>query len=169
MSEDKIRKEIESKFGNRLRVRVNGILIEDDKILLIKHQMSASSFFWSTPGGGMSYGSSLEDNLKREFLEETGLSIEPIRFLGLSEYLSPPLHALECFYSVKKMKGNAILGIDPELPSECQIIREIKWMTLKEIHSLEKNSFHQIFLGIKSLSELVLYKGYFNFENNSIK
>jgi len=61
------------------------------------------------------------------------------------------------------------LGIDPELPSESQIIKEIKWMTLKEIHSLEKNSFHQIFLGIKSVSELVLYKGYFNFENNSIK
>jgi hypothetical protein len=61
------------------------------------------------------------------------------------------------------------LGKDPELAPENQILLDLKWMTLEEVHALESNSIHQIFLGIKSLSELVLCKGYFNFENNYLK
>lgn len=168
MSKDKISKEIESTFGHRLRVRVNGVLIEGDKILLVKHQMGNGRLFWSTPGGGMEFGSSAKENLCREFKEETGLEVEPIDFLFVHEFLAPPLHAIECFFSVKRTSGSAILGKDPELAPENQILLDLKWMTLEEVHSLGSTSIHQIFLGIKSLSELVLYKGYFNFENNSL-
>lgn len=169
MSKDKISKEIESTFGNRLRVRVNGVLIEDEKILLVQHQMGNGRLFWSTPGGGMEFGSSAKENLSREFREETGLEIEPQDFLFVHEFLSPPLHAIECFFTVKRTSGSAVLGKDPELAVENQILLELKWMTLKEVHALGNDSIHQIFIGIKSLSELVLCKGYFNFENNSLK
>ena len=74
MSEDKISKEIESKFGHHLRIRVNGVLIEGNKILLVKHRMGSSRDFWSTPGGGMQFGSSAQENLVREFLEETNFN-----------------------------------------------------------------------------------------------
>ena len=169
MSEDKISKEIESKFGNRLRIRVNGVLIEEKKILMVKHKMSAERDFWSTPGGGMQFGSTAQENLSREFLEETGLNIAVGEFLGINEYLAPPLHALECFFKVKRISGNATLGNDPELAPENQILSEIKWMTLSELQSLEKKTIHPLFLGIKSLEELVLCKGYFNFENKYLK
>ncbi len=169
MSEDKISKEIESKFGNRLRIRVNGVLIEENKILMVKHRMSADRDFWSTPGGGMQFGSPAQENLSREFLEETGLKIAVGDFLCINEYLAPPLHALECFFEVKRISGNATLGNDPELAPENQILSEIKWMTLTELQSLEKNAIHPFFLGIKSLDELVLCKGYFNFENKYLK
>ena len=169
MSEDKISKEIESKFGNRLRIRVNGVLIEENKILMVKHKMSSDRDFWSTPGGGMHFGSPAQDNLCREFLEETGLTIAVGEFLFINEYLAPPLHALECFFEVKRISGNATLGNDPELAPENQILSEIKWMTLSELQSLEKKTIHPLFLGIKSLSELVLCKGYFNFENKYLK
>lgn len=168
MSKDKISKKIESTFGNRLRVRVNGVLIEGDKILLVKHQMGNGRLFWSTPGGGMEFGSSAKENLIREFKEETGLKVEPQDFLFVHEFLAPPLHAIECFFTVKRTSGSATLGKDPELSSENQILLDLKWMTLEEVHSLGPDSIHQIFLGIKSLAELVLYKGYFNFENNSL-
>ncbi|MFZ9188400.1 MAG: NUDIX domain-containing protein, partial [Algoriphagus sp.] len=132
MSEDKISKEIESKFGNRLRIRVNGVLIEENKILMIKHKMSAERDFWSTPGGGMQFGSSAQANLSREFLEETGLNILVGKFICINEYLDPPLHALECFFEVKRIGGNATLGNDPELSTENQILSEIKWMTYSD-------------------------------------
>ena len=76
MPKDKISKEIEAKFGNRLRSRVNGILIHDEKILMIKHLMGNGKIMWSVPGGGMYFGQSAIVNLKREFFEETGLDIE---------------------------------------------------------------------------------------------
>jgi ADP-ribose pyrophosphatase YjhB (NUDIX family) len=169
MSEDKISKEIESKFGHHLRIRVNGVLIEKNKILLVKHKMGTNRDFWSTPGGGMQFGSSAQENLVREFLEETGLKIEVEDFLFAHEYLDHPLHAIECFFAVKRISGTATLGEDPELAAADQILADISWMTLEELKCLDNKSIHPIFSRIKSLSELVLCKGYFNFENKYLK
>jgi 8-oxo-dGTP pyrophosphatase MutT (NUDIX family) len=117
----------------------------------------------------MQFGSSAQENLTREFLEETGLKITVEEFLFVHEYLDPPLHAVECFFRVKRISGTATLGKDPELAPEDQILEDISWMTLEGLKSLDKKSIHPVFLGIKSLSELVLYKGYFNFENKYLK
>ncbi len=136
---------------------------------MVKHKMSLDRDFWSTPGGGMHYGSPAQDNLCREFLEETGLTIAVGKFLFIHEYLNPPLHALESFFEVKRISGDATLGKDPELAPENQILSEIKWMTVEELQSIDKKAIHPLFLGIKSLEELVLCKGYFNFENKYLK
>lgn len=169
MSNDKISKEIESKFGHQLRMRVNGVLIEEDKILMAKHRMGHDKEFWSTPGGGMNYGSNAKENLKREFLEETGLEITVEEFLFVNEFLSPPLHAMEYFFQVRRINGTAVLGTDPELDKDTQILSEIRWMSMEDLVSIEKNSIHRIFWEIKSLPELGLCKGYFNFGNISLK
>jgi 8-oxo-dGTP diphosphatase len=164
-----ISKEIETKFGNKLRVRVNGILIRDQKILMIKHLMGNDKILWSVPGGGIEFGQNAKSNLKREFEEETGIEVEISDYLFIYEYLEPPLHALEHFFLVKITNGVLKLGRDPELDPSNQIISEIHWMSINEIQSLPQNSLHQIFWGINSLKDLGLYKGYFNFENISIK
>ena len=169
MPKDKISKEIESKFGNHLRSRVNGILIEDKKILMIKHLMGNGKIMWSVPGGGMHFGENAAENLKREFSEETGLDIEVKAYLFVHEYLVTPLHAMEHFFCVKKIGGNLTLGTDPELYPDSQIIEEVRWMGINEIRSLPNEALHQIFWKIKSLEDLVLLRGYFNFEINSLK
>ena len=169
MSKDKISKEIESKFGNHLRSRVNGILIDDEKILMIKHLMGNGKFLWSVPGGGMHFGSSASENLKREFYEETGLNVEVKAYLFVHEYLATPLHAMEHFFRVEKKGGKLVIGSDPELYPDSQIIEEVRWMSINEIRSLPNQALHQIFWGIKSLEDLVLLRGYFNFGNNSLK
>jgi 8-oxo-dGTP diphosphatase len=169
MPKDTIRKEIESKFGNQLRIRVNGILIQNGKILMIKHLMGNDRVLWSVPGGGMQFGQNASQNLVREFQEETGFIIETQDYLFVHEYLNPPLHALEHFFSVKWISGDLKLGTDPELNAENQIIDEIRWLDLNEINKLPNNSLHPVFWGIKSLDAVGLYKGYFNFENISIK
>ena len=169
MPKDEISKEIEAKFGNQLRIRVNGILIENEKLLMLKHQMGNGKILWSVPGGGMNYGSHAIENLKREYLEETSLEIEVGRYLFVHEYLDPPLHAMEHFFEVNRINGNAKLGKDPELSGTNQILLEISWKTIQEIKSIPNESLHQVFWGIKSLSELGLWNGYFNFGNISIK
>lgn len=169
MAQDKISKKIESKFGNHLRSRVNGVLIKEDKILMIKHLMSEKREFWSVPGGGMNFGQSAPDNLKREFLEETSLEIEVEDYLFVHEYLEPPLHAMEHFFSVRVTGGLLELGHDPELDGGEQVLGEVRWMNLEELHSLPNNALHQIFWRIKSLKDLGKWKGYFNFGNISLK
>jgi ADP-ribose pyrophosphatase YjhB (NUDIX family) len=169
MPQDEISKEIESKFGNQLRVRVNGILIENDKLLMLKHHMGNGKILWSVPGGGMQFGTDARENLKREYQEETYLKVEVVNYLFVHEYLNPPLHAMEHFFEVKRIDGNVKLGKDPELSTTNQILHEISWKTIDEIKSIPKESLHQVFWGIKSLYELGLWNGYFNFGNISIK
>jgi 8-oxo-dGTP diphosphatase len=169
MAKDNISKEIESKFGNQLRVRVNGILIQNEKILMVKHLMGNGRVLWSVPGGGMIFGQNARNNLIREFSEETGLEVFVENYLFVHEYLDPPLHGMEHFFSVQKTGGQLILGTDPELFLNNQILAEIRWMDINELQLLPKEALHQIFWGIKSLKDLVLLRGYFNFENKSLK
>lgn len=162
-------KELHEKFGGRLRTRVNGVLIQDGEILMIKHHMGNGKYFWNVPGGGMKYGSSSEANLKREYMEETGIEIETLNFLCTYEYLNPPLHAVELYFEVRQIGGKLNIGIDPELPNDKQLITEIQFLDINILSSIKNEEKHRLFWGIKSVNDARLWKGYFNFENNSIK
>ena len=48
-----------------LRIRVGSIIIKDEKILLIAHKKN-NHIYWLIPGGGVNFGETLEDALKRE-------------------------------------------------------------------------------------------------------
>ncbi|EON76288.1 NUDIX hydrolase family protein [Lunatimonas lonarensis] len=163
-----IKKEIEEKFGNRLRTRVNGILVRDNKILMIKHRMGEGRFFWNVPGGGMKYGSSAPENLIREFKEETGLHIQVDEYLFLHEFLEPPLHAIELYFAVSVVGGKLELGKDPELDGNSQLISEIQFLGVDDIEKISNKEKHAMFWGIKSADDLGKWKGYFNFGNKCI-
>ena len=166
---DKIEREIDEKFGRRLRLRVNGVLLEGDRILMIKHQMSDERYFWNVPGGGMEYGSDTVDNLKREFSEETGLEIAVNDLLCVHEFLTPPLHAVELYFEVSKRGGELKKGADPELAGNRQIIAELAFLSIRELAEIKNQEKHRLFWELNSFDELRNWKGYFNFENNCIK
>ncbi|TCD46432.1 NUDIX domain-containing protein [Streptococcus sp. X16XC17] len=68
---------IRSKVGHD-KIMINfagGILYHDGKILL---QKRADKKIWNLPGGAIELGESAVQACKREFLEETGLHVEPI-------------------------------------------------------------------------------------------
>lgn len=157
-----IQEKIIDKYGNKLRVRIGGICIENGKILLVNHQsLNKEGDFWSPPGGGMDYGQSAEENLKREFLEETGLKIEVERFLFVHEYLAPPLHAIELMFEVRRIEGQLQTGYDPEMSSDEQIIRNVRFIAEDELRELDRNTVHQMFRNNESLEELVKLNGYY--------
>jgi len=60
------------------RKAVYAIIVNNGKILMIKIADSDKHFF---PGGGIEEGESMEDALKREMFEETGLEIEIDEFM----------------------------------------------------------------------------------------
>lgn len=155
------------KYGGAPRIRVCGILVEDNSVLLIKHRgLGALGELWLPPGGGVEFGNTLEHNLQREFLEETGLMVEICDFLFVSEFLLKPLHAIELFFSVKSIGGELKKGLDPELRADQQIIDEVRMMNFSEINSLKSESLHGILRKCNSTEELLNTHGFFNFENN---
>jgi len=55
---------------------------EDGRILLGRRAIEPDLGKWDTPGGFLDEGEDPEDALRRELREETGLEVEPDRFLG---------------------------------------------------------------------------------------
>ena len=144
-------KELIRQYGNQLRVRVCGICVQSGKVLLINHSgMNESGEFWSPPGGGLEFGESIEDCLKREFLEETNTVISVGKFLTVREFLKPPIHAIELYYEVKIESGNIKKGFDPEM--DYQIIKDIQWLSFEDVLGKEEGRFAEVLVGIASLS-----------------
>jgi 8-oxo-dGTP diphosphatase len=148
-------------FGNKLRVRVCGLCVERDQLLMINHQgIREGGDFWAPPGGGLEFGETIEDSLRREFIEETGLVIDIDNFQFMCEFVHPPLHAIEMFFLVEIKRGTLKKGIDPEMKDK-QIIQEVKFMPWTEINGLAPEYRHGIFNLIPESSKILDLKGHF--------
>lgn len=148
-------------FGNSVRIRVCGIVVKEDSILLINHtKLNESGSWWSPPGGGVNFGETLQEALLREFKEETGLLIEVQKQLFITEYIESPLHAVEVFFRVKVLFGELMVGNDPELPDNKQTINEVKFVTFDELKLIGNREKHQCLKDVSSGTEVLSKKGY---------
>jgi len=59
----------------KFTIRVYGILMDDNKRVLVSDEFIRGNYFTKFPGGGMELGEGTRDCLKREFKEETGLDV----------------------------------------------------------------------------------------------
>jgi 8-oxo-dGTP diphosphatase len=158
---EKARQEVMRLYGNRLRLRVCGVCINDHKVLMLSHRgIGQAEQFWCPPGGGAQFGETTHEALKREFLEETGLEIEVGDLLVVNEFMQPPLHALELFFEVKIVNGIPKIGKDPEMPDSQQIIHDMRWMSIEEIKRLPALEVHSIFKYCQELSDIYHLQGY---------
>lgn len=120
-------------FTNRVRVRINGLLVRDRSLLLVKMRAPTSDEpFWIPPGGGLEFGESMSDALVREMKEETGLNIKVKGLRYTSEFINPPWHAVEFYFDCKFENGEVALGKDPELKSKEQYLRDIRFIAFKD-------------------------------------
>ena len=56
---------------------VTGVVIKDGKVLLARHTYGAGKNMLVVPGGYVDFGEAPEDAVKREYLEETKIVVEP--------------------------------------------------------------------------------------------
>jgi 8-oxo-dGTP diphosphatase len=149
-------------FAGKVRVRAVGILIEADRLLLLKHQgLGPEGFIWSPPGGGVSFGETAEATVVKEFKEETHLDVEVIRFLFVNEHRDKIHHAIELFFEVKRISGTAILGSDPEMDE--QILTEINYFSVQELRRLPPLAVHSVLSKIDRLEDVLKLSGYYKF------
>ncbi|HZP00038.1 MAG TPA: NUDIX hydrolase [Terriglobia bacterium] len=62
-------------------VGVGGVVIHRDRVLLVRRGREPMKGEWSIPGGALELGETLQDAVRRELREETGLDVEPTRIL----------------------------------------------------------------------------------------
>jgi 8-oxo-dGTP diphosphatase len=61
---------------------VQGLLVRNGRVLLGRRKLEPRKGYWDIPGGFLEEGEEPLDGLRREFLEETGIAVEPVAWLG---------------------------------------------------------------------------------------
>jgi len=128
---------------------------------MVNHRFITETDFWSPPGGGIEFGESASESLVREFKEETGLDIRVDNFLFTTEFISPPLHAIEFFFRVTPLGGSLQKGTDPEMNSENQIIRNVKFFRWNELKVMDQKTLHGMFRLVDEPVKISDLRGYF--------
>ena len=145
-------------YAGLVRVRVGGLLVRTGAVLLAGHRglLANGATFWSPPGGGWTFGESLREALQREFLEETGLAVQPGRLLHLHEFRQGELQALEIFFEVLSADPAALpqLGHDPEHPAANQLLTELTWHTPRQLLALPPAQVHPVLRGLLSVDDV---------------
>ena len=70
-----------------IRIGVGAVVFRGEEILLVKRGKPPFKGQWSIPGGGLEFGERLEDGVRREVMEETGLDIKICGLIGVFEGL----------------------------------------------------------------------------------
>ena len=89
---------------------VDAILIFKGKFLLLKRVNPPVKGEWWLPGGRVRKGESLEDAVKREVQEETGLECRIIRQVGVINQVFPETHTISIYYLVEAESSSVKLN-----------------------------------------------------------
>jgi ADP-ribose pyrophosphatase YjhB (NUDIX family) len=77
------------KYPSRPILGVGAIVIRRGRILLVQRGKAPLKGYWSLPGGALELGEHLADGVRREILEETGLTVKPLEVFEVFERISP--------------------------------------------------------------------------------
>jgi mutator protein MutT len=123
-----------------IRVRPTIVLIEDNRLLVIKQRVTDTRK-WSLPGGKLEPGETIEQCLIREMKEETGLEIKVKELLYITDrYRGMDTHIVHMSFLVErtgKKPGEFEWTHDDPSPSKSSTkIREIRLVPIDELTSL---------------------------------
>ncbi|MHA1239060.1 MAG: NUDIX hydrolase [Candidatus Odinarchaeia archaeon] len=115
------------------RVAVGAVIIRNGKVLLVKRRTQPKKGAWSIPGGLVKLGETVEEALKREILEETGLRVSVEKIAGVFDYIERDESGrIRYHYVIIDFFCNVSEGkLSPS--SDAQ---EAKWISLNEIEGL---------------------------------
>ena len=96
------------------KLTVDGIIIKDGKILLVKRKNDPFKGKWALPGGFVEYGEKTEDAVAREVLEETGLKTTVDKTIGVysDPNRDPRGHTITVVYKLDIKGGELESGDD---------------------------------------------------------
>jgi len=90
-------------------IRVYGILLNQEKQLLVSDELIRGGRYTKFPGGGLEFGEGTRDCLQREFMEEMGLRVEVGDHLYTTDYFQrsafhPEHQIISIYYYVKALE-----------------------------------------------------------------
>jgi ADP-ribose pyrophosphatase YjhB (NUDIX family) len=118
----------------RQRVAAYGLVQRHAEVLLVQAPSATTSGRWFLPGGGVEHGEPPEAAVRREFREETGLTVRVDSLLEvLSDVMEVPaenwlLHSIRVIYLVEL--------IHDEQNPQAGDVQRVGWFTREACHEL---------------------------------
>jgi ADP-ribose pyrophosphatase YjhB (NUDIX family) len=125
------------------RIRYQGAIVQDDKILLIKHtEHESGRSYWVIPGGGREEGESEIACVAREMMEETHLEVSVKRLLVESAIPNDQVYKRRKTYLCNIVSGQPSPGYEPEADAAAfYAITEVAWFDLRSEENWEASIF----------------------------
>jgi 8-oxo-dGTP diphosphatase len=111
-------------------VGVGAIIIEENRVVLVKRAHPPLQAQWSIPGGVLEVGELVREAAVREAREETGLIVEPGQLLGVYDrVLRDPQQRVQYHYVLvdflcRRVEGDLFAASDAA---------EVRWFTREEL------------------------------------
>lgn len=131
---------------NVMQVRVTGILIESEKVLLVKQKVANRD--WSLPGGRVENGETLEEAMIREMKEETGLDVKVKNLLYVCDKPDALPSLLHITFLLERIEGEITL---PSNEFDHNPIQDVQIVRIEELSSY---GFSEKFLNAESYQGL---------------
>lgn len=134
---------------HRFNIRVYGILVNEQRQVLVSDELIRGNRYTKFPGGGLEYGEGTRDCLKREFMEEMNLKVEVDSHLYTTDYFQesafhPGHQIISIYYFVHPLEeisvrlSNVAFDFDEQQmiiynkENEIETFRFIDWDNLSE-------------------------------------
>jgi ADP-ribose pyrophosphatase YjhB (NUDIX family) len=90
-------------------IRVYGILINEDKQILVSDELIRGAYITKFPGGGLEFGEGTRDSLAREFMEEMNLKVKVTEHIYTTDFyqqsaFNPAHQIMSIYYFVKALE-----------------------------------------------------------------
>lgn len=104
-------------------VGVGVVILEEDRILLVRRGRDPGRGLWAVPGGKVELGEEMKSAARREVAEETGLDVRIGEVLWVGEVIEPEHHIVLIDFAGEVVGGDLERGDDAD---------EVKWVPLDE-------------------------------------
>jgi len=133
-------------YPERPIIGVGAVIVSGHRALLVRRNTEPLRGEWSVPGGMLELGETLHDGVRREVLEETGLTVEPGEVLDVFDSIftdaagRTQYHYVLIDYLCRPLSGEARPGSD---------VSDVRWVGLEALAAM----------GLRDSIEQVVRKG----------
>lgn len=107
-----------------MKVVVGGVIVKNEKVLLVQEAQEICYGKWSIPVGELEYGESLIEGAEREIKEETGFDVEILGVLNIANRKLDNDLFVNVVFLMKAVSEN--INHDDE-------ILDVKWFDIEEV------------------------------------
>jgi len=123
------------------RISAGAIIVENGRVLLVRHQLKDRYDFWVAPGGGVVDEEDILTTAVREAREETGLEVRAIKPVYLEQFHEPTVHHIKTWVLCEVIRGDLSVAA-PEAVREH--IVEVRFFDRNQVQSEQKEIFPKL-------------------------